>query len=212
MIFYLIRHGKSLANEAKLVTGTPEDNLSPEGFAQVARMKSWLEQSGFVANRHITSQWKRAQQTAHVLLPDAVWQIDPRVGETDAGIVADWPLARFLSEEPDFYSNPASRYPDGESHQELNERVLAWLYAQLASPCDAVMLVAHSGPITCILQHVLGMTMDSFPALLPAHASLSIVEICQGKYGWDRRLISFSTGSPLGLPPMMYGCSKERCR
>ncbi len=210
MIFYLLRHGKSLANEAGLVTGTPTDILAPEGLAQAARMKSWLEKSGLTAERHVTSQWERARQTALALLPNASWQIDPRVGETDAGLVADWPLPRFIAEVPDFYANPANRYPGGESHLELNTRVLAWFYDQLAQPCSTLMLVAHSGPIACILQHVVGIGMERFPALIPAHASLSIVEMNQDERGWTGRLLGFSLGSPYSLLPAMYPTAREQ--
>lgn len=210
MIFYLLRHGRSLANEAGMVTGTPADTLSPEGKAQAARMRTWLEESGLVADRHVTSQWGRAQQTATSLVPGAQWEVDARVGETDAGTVAEWTLVRFLAEAPSFYADPANRYPDGESHLDLDVRVMAWFYEQLKRPCGALMLVAHSGPIACILQHVLGLGMERFPALLPAHASLSIVEMSQGEAGWSGRLLGFSMGSPHSLSPTMYAPDKGR--
>lgn len=199
MIFYLLRHGRSQANEAGLVTGTPTDVLVPEGFAQAVRMGKWLDEACLVAERHVTSQWERAQQTALSLVPTAEWQVDVRVGETDAGSVAGWRLTRLLSEGPDFYADPGNRYPGGESHRDMNERVLAWFREQLEDPCGALMLVSHSGPISCILQHVLGVGMERFPMLLPTHASLSIIEMRHGAAGWQGRLLGFSICPPLSM-------------
>lgn len=209
MIFYLIRHARSVANEAGLVTGTPLDLLTPEGAAQSIRMSQWLEKAALVAQRHVTSQWGRARQTVSSLMPDTHWQIDPRVGETDAGEVADWTLSRFVTDAPDFYSAPTNRYPGGESHLDLNNRVLSWFNDQLQNPCEALMLVSHSGPISCILQHVLGIPMKQFPAFLPAHASLSAIDMVEQNGNWQGRLLGFSMGPVESLPQNMYGSDKR---
>ena len=205
MIFYLVRHARSVANEAGLVTGTPLDTLAPEGAAQSLSMSQWLKNAGFVAQRHVTSHWLRARQTASSLMPDMHWQIEPRVGETDAGEVADWMLTRFVTETPDFYAAPTKRYPGGESHLELNYRVLSWFNDQLQNPCEALMLVSHSGPISCILQHILGVPMKRFPAFLPAHASLSAIEMVKRNGNWQGKILGFSICPVESLPQNMYG-------
>ncbi|MCQ0029451.1 histidine phosphatase family protein [Burkholderia glumae] len=210
MILYLVRHGRSLANEAGLVTGTPADVLGDEGLAQAARMADWLAEAGIVAERHVVSQWVRARQTAERLLPHARWEVDPRVGETDAGDVADWPLARFRATDPAFYDHPAHRYPGGESHLELNERVLSWLRAQLETDCRRLMVVAHSGPISCVLQQVAGIGMARFPAFLPGHASLSVVDVQLHDGAPTGRLLGFSLGPASNLPATMHGAA-GRC-
>lgn len=205
MIIYLIRHGKSRANEAQLVTGTPSDSLSEEGVAQVARMARWLRDAGVTADRYVTSQWGRAQQTAFHLWPQVDWSVDVRVGETNGGDVAEWTLSDFKECSPDFYADPANCYPGGESHLELNDRVLDWLDAQLKRPCDRLALVAHSGPIVCILQHVLGIHMERFPAFLPAQASLSAIEMVRKDAVWSGRLLTFSAGAVENLSSTLYG-------
>ena len=197
MIFYLLRHGRSVANEAGLVTGNPSDSLCINGQAQVGQMKVWLEQSGLIADRYVTSHWARARETAVTLFPEENWKIDPRVGETNAGLVADFTLHDFLREQSDFYANPANSYPGGESHLNLNARVLAWFYEELSQPCGSVMLVAHSGPISCILQHILGIGMESFPALTPGNASLSIIQMRRSKSAWKGQVLGFSMGPSL---------------
>ena len=178
MMLYLFRHGKSHANTARLVTGTPADTLVEEGRRQAEAMHAWLGQVPLDADHFMTSTWQRAQETARLMFPRAQWQIDARLGETDAGSVAEWPLAAFVASQPDFYGNNATPYPGGESHEDLNRRVMAWLdetQARLAANAR-VVVVAHSGPIACLIQQALGIGMERFPALLPAHASLTVIE------------------------------------
>ncbi|MGQ7939360.1 histidine phosphatase family protein [Paraburkholderia sp. D1E] len=178
MMLYLFRHGKSHANSARLVTGTRTDTLVNEGRRQAEAMQRWLDQVQLDADHYFTSTWARAEQTARLMFPQAEWQIDARLGETDAGSVADWPLAEFIGKHPDFYRNNTTPYPDGESHENLNRRVLGWLDDVLArhTSDEKIVVVAHSGPIACLIQQALNISMERFPALLPAHASLSIIE------------------------------------
>lgn len=194
MIIYLFRHGRSKANEGRLVTGTQSDVLSREGIEQTKRMADWIKRAGFNADRYVTSQWKRAQQTAKILWPEENWEFDSRVGETDAGEAADWSLQHFQDNFPDFYTDPTHTYPGGESHLQLNQRVIAWLSMQFTRPCERLVLVSHSGPISCILQHVTGLEMSVFPAFLPGNASLSIIEIFNKSNVLSGDLLMFSAG------------------
>jgi probable phosphoglycerate mutase len=182
MMLYLFRHGKSHANTARLVTGTPADTLVDEGRRQAEAMQRWLDQVQLDADHFFTSTWQRAQETARLMFPRAEWRIDARLGETDAGSVAGWPLVEFVARQPGFYHNNATPYPGGESHEDLNRRVMNWLDELLAQQAaDArIVVVAHSGPIACLIQHALGIGMERFPVLLPAHASLTVIEYADG--------------------------------
>jgi broad specificity phosphatase PhoE len=164
MIIYIVRHGFSSANEARLVTGTPDDRLLDLGIEQARRLAKWIKEAAICPDAFFVSHWLRARETAEILFPDAPWKMDNRLGETDAGKVANLPLDDFLS-----------LYPGGESHLALNSRVLSWWADVISCGAQRLCVVAHSGPISCILQEVLGLDMDSFPAFLPAHASLSII-------------------------------------
>jgi probable phosphoglycerate mutase len=205
MMLYLFRHGKSHANAARLVTGTRMDTLVDEGRSQAEAMQRWLGQAELTADRYFTSTWQRAQETARLMFPHAEWQIDARLGETDAGSVAEWPLAEFVGQYPDFYSNNSTPYPGGESHEDLNRRVIDWLDEMLARSSDTkIVVVAHSGPIACLLQHALDIGMERFPALLPSHASLTVIEYsATGTGSHDARLRSFSLTPAETAAPML---------
>jgi broad specificity phosphatase PhoE len=173
-------------------------------------MAAWINEAGLIGDRYFTSNWHRAQLTASTLLPGVIWQVDPRLGETDAGEVADWQMSNFLAKEPSFYSDPSNRYPGGETHLELNTRVLNWFFEQLEQPSATLMLVAHSGPISCILQHVLGMEMQRFPVFLPTHASLSVIDMTCQKGSWHGRLLGFSLGPCANLQKYVHLTQEER--
>lgn len=197
MILYLVRHGYSFANEKGLVTGTPDDKLTDLGSRQAVRLAGWLKKSGIKPEKFIVSHWQRARETAEILAPGAPWEVDARLGETDAGDVADIPLLNFKREYPSFYRDPENAYPGGESHADLNNRVLGWLDDQLANPCRSILIVSHSGPISCILQYVQRLDMSSFPAYCPQHATLSVVQLRPLSSGWQGCVVGFSLG-PVG--------------
>ena len=196
MIVYLVRHGLSAANVAGLVTGTPEDCLVEQGVAQAEALRGWLLDAKVTPEAFYVSHWGRARQTAELLFPEAPWQEDPRLGETYAGTVAEQRLPEFLAGWPDFYSSNDNLYPGGESHLDLNRRVLSFWHEMGRCGLSSLMLVSHSGPISCILQHVLGVGMDHFPAFLPAQASVSVLESCGPGAELDRsfRLKGFALG------------------
>lgn len=195
MKLFLIRHGRSVANEANLVTGTTDDPLNDIGIEQAKALRVWIETLELSADSYITSQWKRAQETANIVFPYAKWQIDSRIGETYAGDVSKWALIDFLNEYPDFYDDYHNAYPNGESHNDLYVRSIEWLEETvfLHDENATIVLVAHSGPISCILQHILSVAMENFPAFIPMNASLSLIEI-PNKTLKDAQLKVFSSG------------------
>lgn len=205
MKLILVRHGLSEANQRAVVTGTPDDPLSPAGTAQVQDTGDLLACAGFHPEQCYASHWKRARESAARIAPGNAFHIDTRLGETNAGEVAEWPLSRFLATHSDFYSDHRRPYPGGESHQQLNERVLAWL-EEVRLPCEGkrVLAVTHAGPIACLLQHALGIPMERFPALLARNASLSVIEY--GPAEPRGKVLAFSQSSAeslrdlIGLP------------
>lgn len=176
MIVYLVRHGLSAANVAGLVTGTPTDRLVEQGVVQAEALRNWLRDARVMPKAFYVSHWGRARQTAEVLFPNVPWQEEGRLGETEAGTAAEQPLPEFLASWPDFYALNSNSYPGGESHLDLNRRVLSFWHELGSCGLSSVMLVSHSGPIACILQDVLGVSMECFPAFLPTQASVSVLE------------------------------------
>ncbi len=200
MKIFLIRHGYSVANSKKLVTGDKEDALVSCEIDCVYELSEWLQKKcNVVFDKYYVSDWVRAQQTAKIVFPDAKWTVDFRLGETDAGSVKNLELQEFLKLNPRFYADNSNRYPGGESHAELNERVLGWFNDLLTKKgIENVLVVSHSGPISCILQYVCGIGMEQFPMFLPGNATISCIESINSDDGQTRlRLKTFSASPKL---------------
>ena len=176
MRLWLVRHGQSVANQRKLVTGTPLDPLAPEGRHQAIALRKMLAAAGLDADLIFCSPWLRAKETAELALPSSRLIVDDRIGETNAGEASDHPLEDFIGVFPDFYGDAANTYPGGESHLDLDARVQGWVKEVQSLGHQEILAICHSGPICCLMQRALGIPMTSFPALLPAHASLSMIE------------------------------------
>lgn len=179
MIFYLVRHGHSVSNERKYVTGTIFDKLSEAGISQVVELEKILRKANISANHYYVSQWDRAKETANIINSNINWIEDKRIGETNAGDVKEFVLEDFLKKYPNFYSDNSNHYPNGESHIDLNKRVIEWFNEIIneVAENDKIMVVTHSGPISCILQYITSIGMNKFPFFLVDNASLTIIEI-----------------------------------
>jgi len=179
MIIYLIRHGKSLANSLRLINGTKDDPLTDEGESQIKLLKLKLELMRISPTKFITTDWKRAQQSANYLWPNVNWAIEQRLGETNSGNAATLNIDQFNNLYPNFHNSPYNHFPNGESHVDLNSRVTNWLSLLHNNFCpdDKIAIVTHAGPISCIWQHIMGVGMDKFPAFLQPNASLSTITL-----------------------------------
>ena len=174
---YLIRHGISVSNEAELVTGDKADALSERGFLETSKLSGVINPNDFDAC--YTSDWQRAFQTAQLLSPVANWKIEPNIGETNGGLVANQKFSEFRSKYPLFYENYRNNYPGGESHYNLQKRVLTW-FKSVCSKDHKILVVTHSGPINIMLQHAAGLGMDVFPSFNLKHLSLSCISSKDG--------------------------------
>lgn len=182
MELYLLRHGRSCANDANLVTGDKTDPLSPTGRKQAVASARLLHQFNLddYDTVRFVSDWKRAQETAALAAPQMSFAIDARLGETNAGSAAQMNLRTFNQAYPDFWTSftPHRPYPGGESHADLYSRVLAWTadLTKTFPPNAKVLAVTHAGPICAILHSVCKTDMVHFPIFLSANASLTKIE------------------------------------
>lgn len=183
MILYLLRHGQTESNVAKLVTGSKQSKLTHEGTQQAIAAGSCLAESFPPFDRYYCSPWFRARETARLALPDANFLVDDRLGETWAGDAAEMPRDVFEQNNPNFFKkfDPAVHFPNGESHDDLNRRVVDWLFdiAVSAKENELVFAVTHMGPISCIFQYLSCVPMVLFPKFKPGNCTLSSAFVSQ---------------------------------
>lgn len=146
MSIYLIRHGKTRANEAHLYCGSTDLPLSPVGLAELEVLHYDIHPARFV-----TSGMRRTDETLKALFGDVPFSVDARFREVDFG---DFEMKSYdmLKEDPAYQAwitgdNEANVPPHGESGVQMTRRVLA-AFRELP---DGTALVSHGGVIAAIM-------------------------------------------------------------
>ena len=148
-MIYLIRHGKTPANEARLYCGSTDLELSRAGIAELRQ-----RQYAIRADRYITSGMRRTEQTLGILFGDVPFTREPELREVDFGIF-EMKSYEQLKENFQYQlwltgDNEANTPPGGESGADMTRRVLAAYRRIAALPGDTV-IVTHGGVIAAIL-------------------------------------------------------------
>lgn len=173
----LIRHGQSVANQKGLLISNDNDDLTDEGRQQSQALAVHLRSNIAQANVLVSSPWRRALTTAEIVFGSRMdqAQIEYRVTETDAGKHGTWLESDFNRAFPDFYQDLSRRYDGGESHKDMSLRVIDWVesavLAQAPQP-GLLVCVTHGGPISVMLQHLMGMPFEArYPSFTLPNAS-----------------------------------------
>lgn len=149
-VLYLIRHGKTIANEQHRYCGSTDLPLSPRGREELASMRYAL--SGV---RFLTSGMLRAEQTLEILFGPVPHEIRPEFREIDFG---EFEMHTYeeLKDDPKYLAwitgdNERNVPPAGESGEAMTSRVLRGLNALLEEDRDTV-LITHGGVIAAIME------------------------------------------------------------
>ena len=146
MTIYLIRHGRTEANERRLYCGSTDLPLSEGGRAELKGICYDIPDVRF-----LTSGMKRANETMELLFPGVPYEIDPRFREVDFGIFEMHGYDE-LKDTPEYQAwltgdNERNVPPEGESGQQMASRVLS-AFAQIE---EDTCLVTHGGVIAAIM-------------------------------------------------------------
>lgn len=146
---YLIRHGRTEANERHLYCGSTDLPLSDAGEAELKQMHYSIENARF-----LTSGMKRTEQTLRLLFGDVPHEIDARFREVDFGCF-EMHSYEELKDDPAYQTwitgdNERNVPPGGESGAQMTERVLD-AFLELVNRGTDTVLIAHGGVIAAIM-------------------------------------------------------------
>ena len=149
MTVYLIRHGKTQANEKHLYCGSTDLPLSAAGAAALQGIRYDIPQARFV-----TSGMRRANETLRLLFGDVPFTEDSRFREVDFGIFEMRGYGE-LKDSPEYQAwlegdNEANAPPEGESGVQMKQRVLE-AFSGLE---EDTVLVTHGGVIAAIMAYL----------------------------------------------------------
>lgn len=149
MTIYLIRHGKTLANEKHFYCGSTDLSLSDAGKEALANIRYDIKNVRF-----LTSGMKRTTETLRLLCGDVPYVVDPRFREVDFGIF-EMQSYEQLKDTPEYQTwltgdNMLNVPPGGESGVQMRERVLEALSEIQEDTC----IVTHGGVIAAVMEHL----------------------------------------------------------
>jgi broad specificity phosphatase PhoE len=176
MDLLLIRHGQSVANAAGILIADKFDKLNALGISQSKELSRTLKITYRKPTIIFCSPWTRARETAEYLYSDPENLIlDSRLAETNPGIYGTWTERDFIIKFPKFNKNIENCYEGGESHLEMADRVCDWIDGEVMSRISQnglMSVVAHGGPLSVILQYLLGIPVESrYPSFSLPNAS-----------------------------------------
>ncbi len=149
MRVWLIRHGKTEANEKHLYCGSTDLPLSFLGQAELQKLHYEIKNARF-----LTSGMRRTEETLEILFGAVSHTQNAEFREVDFGIF-EMRSYEELKDTPDYQAwltgdNEANVPPQGESGAQMTRRVLE-AFAQLE---DNTVLVTHGGVIAAIMGHL----------------------------------------------------------
>ena len=148
---YLIRHGKTTANEQHLYCGSTDLPLSQKGREELSVLKYDLDTENTV---FITSGMERTKQTLKILFGEVEYLIDSRFKEIDFGIF-EMKSYNELKDTAEYQQwlegdNHTNIPPQGESGAQMEQRVLKAFEEIMLYEKDTV-IITHGGVIASIM-------------------------------------------------------------
>ncbi len=149
---YLIRHGKTPANEQHLYCGSTDLPLSEAGLSELKDLHYCVGNARF-----ITSGMKRTEQTLKALFGDVPFSVEPGFREVDFGVFEMHSYEQ-LKLRQDYQAwltgdNESNIPPQGESGIQMTQRVIA-AFEKYANSAQNTVIVTHGGVIAALMAHL----------------------------------------------------------
>ena len=149
MTIYLIRHGKTEANEKHLYCGITDLPLSNTGKEELRSVHYDIKNVRF-----LTSGMKRTNETLRILFGDVPYEVEPRFREVDFGIF-EMHSYEELKDTPEYQTwltgdNEANIPPNGESGLQMKEHVSAVFHEIKEDSC----IIICGSVIAVIMEHL----------------------------------------------------------
>ncbi len=154
---FLLRHGKTEANEKRLYCGASDLPLSNAGRAELIKLRETTRYPDLSGLRVYTSGLLRTEETLSLLFGEIPHEKVRGLREMNFG---DFEMGCYeeLKTEPayiawlDGYSDQ-KRCPNGESGADMTRRVLA-AFDMLLRQNEDFIAISHGGPISAIMAHL----------------------------------------------------------
>lgn len=162
MKLYLVRHGESVNNLERKMTGWMDVDLTPKGVEQAKEVGKFLQKIPF--DKVIASDLKRAKDTCEAALPGREYTAEPLIREINVGEIAGMTNEERLAKYGESHFEDSSElgydHLGGESREEFFGRAKAFLSKMTQVDAEQVVAFCHGGFVQAVLQVVLGSDID----------------------------------------------------
>lgn len=170
MKLLLVRHGETDWNAKSWIQGRTDISLNEKGERQAEELGDQLLEKGIHVARIYTSKLKRAKQTASIVsrMLDVPYAVEEGLEEMHLG-VWEGKTWRFVRDEyADAYrawgNRRYIRTPEGESYQDLLDRLMPALKRILDRKQGDALIVTHSACIMTLLSYLRGTPFEDMVA------------------------------------------------
>lgn len=187
-LFYLVRHGETADNAARIFQGQGGSGLNPRGRAQAERLAARMRR--LAPTRIVASDLERAAETARIVggACGLDVELDRDLREVDLGAWTgkshDEVASLYPEEWAAWNAGIDVRRGGGETYAELADRVARALARIADGPLPArVLVVSHGGAIKSWVARMLGVGADGLFALAGVgNTGVTIVERIRGRH------------------------------
>ena len=151
---YLLRHGRTEANDRHLYCGSTDLPLSPGGREALAELRKKGGYPDLSGCRVVTSGMCRTEETLSAIYGETAHTEEPDLREVDFGAF-EMRGYEELRHDPAYCAwcegdNRRSTPPGGESGETMEKRVLSAFHTLVRSDGD-LFILSHGGPIASIM-------------------------------------------------------------
>ncbi|WP_200552711.1 2,3-diphosphoglycerate-dependent phosphoglycerate mutase GpmB [Kosakonia sp. LAM2021] len=190
---YLVRHGETQWNAERRIQGQSDSPLTEKGEKQAWQVAERAKALGIT--HVIASDLGRTRRTAEIIAEVLGCDItfEPRLRELDMGVLERRHIDSLTEEEESWRRQLVNgtadgRIPDGESMQELSDRMHAALATCLDLPEGSrPLLVSHGMALGCLVSTILGLPAYAERRLRLRNCSISRIDYQQSPWlasGW----------------------------
>lgn len=185
---FLVRHGQSVWNDERRIQGQQDIPLNDDGRRQAVALGKRL--MGTQIHACFSSPLKRAKETAELILKTLGSSIptitlselmERNFGDWEGKSIDDLQLLSPHEFSQWLSARQIPAPPNGESMDELVERVKRGLGRILALKGGNVLVVGHSGSIKAAICALFQLPLSSFVRMRVDNASLTVLEISEGR-------------------------------
>jgi broad specificity phosphatase PhoE len=190
---WLVRHGRTPSNAARIIQGQIDAPLDELGVAQAKALGRYFARQQVVFTAAFSSPLTRAAHTADL----AVAALDLTVARVDGlmersfGRLEGQPADEAWAEQERFEGHPYDFRPGGgESSREMADRAWAAFEQVASTEAERVLIVSHGGPIGAILCRALGIPYEPDVVRRLRRDNTGITRLKRRSLGWTADAIN----------------------